>query len=105
MVNFNKSKKGVELALNTIVIAILIVIVLLVIILIFTGKIGSTSKTLDQNSATACSVSNAAIKTMGYKHAELRLKSSDCTGGYEQISVISVANDAAGNAQICCGIK
>jgi len=43
MVNYKNSKKGVELALNTIVIAILIIIVLLVIILVFTNKIGDTS--------------------------------------------------------------
>lgn len=109
MVNFNKSKKAVELALNTIVIAILIIIVLLVIVLIFTNKIGDTSKALNDNSGTACNMNNAVVKTLGYKAVEERLKNTNggvsCTGsGYEEISTLgTIKKDNLD--YVCCGTK
>lgn len=110
MVNFNKSKKAVELALNTIVIAILIIIVLLVIVLIFTNKIGDTSKALNDNSATACNMNNAVIKTLGYKDVQPFPKSTttgtpSCSGNYpEEISTLGTFK-ADGQDKVCCGIK
>lgn len=111
MVNFNKSKKGVELALNTIVIAILVIIVLLVIILVFTNKIGDTSKTLNDNSATACSMNNPALKTMGYdsvtpeRYNEVATEKG-CSGTSKVISVIPISGKTGDtNREVCCGIK
>ena len=111
MVNYKNSKKGVELALNTIVIAILIIIVLLVIILVFTNKIGDTSKTLNDNSATACSMNNPALKTMGYTNVFERTYNVDatnkgCDPNSDVISVIPISGKTGEpNRQICCGIK
>ena len=111
MVNYKNSKKGVELALNTIVIAILIIIVLLVIILVFTNKIGDTSKTLNDNSATACSMNNPALKTMGYTSVDPftyndQAEKKGCSPNYEVISVIPISGKSGDlDRKVCCGIK
>ena len=112
MVNYKNSKKAVELALNTIVIAILIIIVLLVIILVFTNKIGDTSKTLNDNSATACSMNNPALKTMGYTNVdtfpynEADTNKKGCSANYEVISVIPISGKTGDlDRKVCCGIK
>lgn len=58
------NNKAQSLPLNTIVIAVLVVIVLLVIIVFFTSNVGESGETLNQNSASACSISNPALATI-----------------------------------------
>jgi hypothetical protein len=66
MIKLNKSKKGAEMPLNTIVIALLVIIVMVVIITFFVSKMGSAGNDLTAQGDTAkdCSPSNPVI--LGY---------------------------------------
>lgn len=99
----NKIKKAQSLPLNTIVIALLVIVVLLVIIVFFTTSVGKSGKALNKNSATSCSLSNAAIKTLGYTDVKL-VEGTKCTDGYSEISFVGTVNDS-GTMKICCGKK
>ncbi len=105
MVKIKSQKKAAELALNTIVLALLVIIVLVVIITFFMTKIGDTGESLDNNSASSCSVSNPAIQTLGYVNAGY-VDSAECTGDWSKISVIpGLKNEEGSIIGVCCGTK
>ena len=68
MVKLNKNKKGAELALNTIVLALLVIIVLVVIIFVFTSNVNKTNEALNEQRAL-CSLNNPAVNFLGYTNA------------------------------------
>ena len=80
MIKLNKSKKGAEMPLNTIVIALLVIIVMVVIITFFVSKMGSagTDITGASDSVKDCSADNPAI--LGYD-ATADFKTPDLDGG------------------------
>jgi len=47
-----RSKKGIELSMNVIIIAVMALIVLVVVLLIMTGQLGKTRISLNKTSAT-----------------------------------------------------
>jgi hypothetical protein len=96
-----KFKKSQSLPLNTIVIAILVIIVLVVIITFFVSNTAKTGDEINQNSASICSISNPAIKAMGYIHAEYSTSpdGKKCADSrYDELYSIPRAGD---NVEIC----
>jgi hypothetical protein len=111
MISKKLFKKGQELPLNTIVIAILVIIVLLVIVVFFTTKMGDSGDSMEQNNPTKCTSSNPALTTMGYKDIEIKTDekadSLSC-GDKERISIIPQWKTGEGDDikyNICCGVK
>ena len=104
------NNKAQSLPLNTIVIAILVIIVLLVIVVFFVSKMGENTETLNQQSASTCSVSNPAIATFGYTDANQNSvfdenhENYGCRVGWERISAIPIKEEN-GNKLVCCGTK
>jgi len=81
------NKKGAELSMNVIVIAALVLVVLVVLIVIFSGKIGSFGKGLN-NCDSTCVTS-----------------SSDCAEGSTPIFIYSCDSNGDGKADggnYCC---
>lgn len=97
MVKLKSEKRGAEMALNTIVIALLVIIVMVVIIFVFTSNVGKTNEALSDNSATTCSLTNPAISILGYNevrtYSELGVQQCDDSLGWKRIIGVSE----------CCG--
>ena len=111
------NRRAQSLPLNTIVIAILVIIVLVVIITFFVSNTAKTGEQLNQNSVSGCSMSNPALKAIGYtdvKPNTVEVNSGEnpeykCDSGYEKIDIIPVTKEEADNNKIkysyCCGKK
>ena len=93
-------KRAQALPLNTIVIAILVIIVLLVIIVFFTTKVGDSGQTLNEQSASQCTLENAAIGALADPSIKPYGKSTgeSCNDGDRSIPGVKGPN----NADICC---
>jgi ABC-type uncharacterized transport system permease subunit len=95
-------KKGQSLPLNTIVIAILVVIVLVVIIVFFTTSTGDSMSTVNENSASKCTSSNAALQTLGYIDiTSTEMKCSELGEGFVEVSRYNSQNEE-GDIIYCC---
>lgn len=78
MVKLKSEKRGAEMALNTIVIALLVIIVMVVIIFVFTSNVGKTNDALGEQ-RELCSLNNPVIIPLGY--TEFRKINEDETTG------------------------
>jgi hypothetical protein len=97
-------KKGIELSLNTIIIAIILLIVLVVIIAIFTGTIGNIAEHFNSHADRAGEESENALNELSIfscENGEVKCRGNDVYKCIEHLPPLAILPQTIRTCHLC----